>query len=112
AVDGGPAALAALREARWDLVFMDYRMMEMDGLETTRRIRAGEGGPAGLHVPIIALTAQAFEEDRAACLAAGMNDFLTKPVQASALEAAIARWARASAAQTGRWTAASAAAWD
>lgn len=97
AVDGGHAALATVREVRVDLVFMDYRMLAMDGLETTRRLRAGEAGPSGRTVPIIALTAQAFVEDREACLAAGMNDFLTKPVVLDKLVAAIERWGRRAA---------------
>lgn len=93
-VDGGQAALASVRQVDYDLVFMDYRMIGMDGLETTRRLRAGEGGAAGRTVPIIALTAQAFAEDRDACLAAGMNDFLTKPVVVDSLVSAILQWAR------------------
>lgn len=93
AVDSGPAALAMIRDAMCDIVLMDYRMLDMDGLETTRRIRAGEAGPAGATVPIIALTAQAFVTDRQACLDAGMNDFLTKPVVADALIATVAHWA-------------------
>ena len=94
AVDGGLAALAAVRETACDMVLMDYRMLDMDGLETTRRLRAGEAGPRGLAVPIIALTAQAFVTDREACLAAGMNDFLSKPVMVDSLVSAIERWGR------------------
>jgi CheY-like chemotaxis protein/HPt (histidine-containing phosphotransfer) domain-containing protein len=98
AVDNGQAALAVIREGQCDMVLMDYRMLDMDGLETTRRMRAGEAGPSGRTIPIIALTAQAFVADRQACLAAGMNDFLTKPVQADALLAAVQRWSTPSAA--------------
>ena len=67
-------------------------MPDMDGLEVTRRLRAGAVGPLGKVVPIVALTANAFAEDRAACLAAGMNDFLTKPVLAQSLQTTVARW--------------------
>lgn len=94
AVDSGLAALSAVRQASFDLVVMDCRMHGMDGLETTRRLRAGEAGPTGITLPIIALTAQAFEVDRAACLAVGMDDFLTKPVDIDQLEQAIERWGR------------------
>lgn len=94
AVDSGAAALSAVRRASFDLVVMDCRMHDMDGLETTRRLRAGEAGPSGITVPIIALTAQAFAVDRDACLAVGMNDFLTKPVDIDHLALAIERWAR------------------
>ena len=91
---GGSEALSALAQAdRVDLVLMDWQMPEMDGLEVTQRLRAGAAGPAGRTVPIIALTANAFAEDRAACLAAGMNDFLSKPVLATSLVAAVQRWA-------------------
>jgi signal transduction histidine kinase/CheY-like chemotaxis protein/HPt (histidine-containing phosphotransfer) domain-containing protein len=91
---GGNEALSALaQDDRVDLVLMDWQMPEMDGLEVTQRLRAGAAGPAGRTVPIIALTANAFAEDRAACLAAGMNDFLSKPVLANALVAAVQRWA-------------------
>ncbi len=91
AVDGH-AALAALRVQAFALVLMDWQMPDMDGLEVTRRIRAGAAGERARQVPIVALTAHAFAEDRAACMAAGMNDFLTKPVLANSLNATIARW--------------------
>jgi len=91
AADGGEA-LATFEAGRFDLVLMDWQMPDMDGLEVTRRLRTGAAGPAGAMVPIVALTASAFAEDRAACLAAGMNDFLTKPVLADRLTAAVERW--------------------
>jgi two-component system, sensor histidine kinase and response regulator len=64
-------------------------MPEMDGLEATRRIRATEGLE---DIPIVALTANAFAEDRAACLEAGMNDFIAKPFKAQTLFSCIAEW--------------------
>jgi two-component system sensor histidine kinase BarA len=91
AVDG-TSALELLSRHSFDLVLMDWQMPDMDGLEVTRRLRAGAVGRIGKIVPIVALTANAFAEDRTACLAAGMNDFLTKPVLASALQATVARW--------------------
>ena len=92
AVDGA-GALEALRREPFDLVLMDWQMPDMDGLEATRRLRAGVAGARGRAVPIVALTANAFAEDRAACLAAGMNDFLTKPVLAARLIECVRRWA-------------------
>ena len=83
----GHEALDALKRARYDLVFMDMRMPGMDGPSAARAIRA-----RGDETPIIALTANAFAEDRRACLEAGMNDHLAKPVDADQLRAALARW--------------------
>ena len=94
AANGGAQALALLAERHFDLVLMDWQMPDMDGLEVTRQIRAGGAGPAAQQIPIVALTANAFVEDRAACLAAGMNDFLTKPVLAERLSATVELWTR------------------
>jgi len=86
-VENGRLALAALQQNPYDLVFMDMRMPELDGLEATRRWRAEETD--GRHVPIVALTANATTEDRNTCLTAGMDEFLSKPVNQEQLRGLI-----------------------
>ncbi|GAB4553838.1 MAG: response regulator [Rhizobacter sp.] len=76
----GVDALNQLTRGGFDLVLMDWRMPDMDGLEATRRLRAGEAGERSRHLPVVGLTANAYAEDRAACLAAGMDEVLVKPV--------------------------------
>jgi PAS domain S-box-containing protein len=85
----GEEALAALKLAAYDAILMDVEMPVLDGCETTRRIRAAH--PSAARPWIIALTAGAMRSDRERALAAGMNDFLTKPVHRAALAAALAR---------------------
>jgi len=86
---GGEEALAAARVGAYDLVLMDMRMPGLSGIETASRVRA-QGGAT----PIVALTANVFDDDRHACLEAGMNDFLVKPLLPEALRAVLTRWAR------------------
>jgi PAS domain S-box-containing protein len=74
----------------YDLVLMDVNMPEVDGIEATRRIRAAENERAARRTPIIALTANAFDEDRDACVKAGMDGFLAKPLDRERLEGALA----------------------
>ena len=88
-VQGGAEAVAAVAEADFDAVLMDVRMPEVDGLEATRRIRA-LAGPRS-RVPIVALTAQAFEEQIKLCVDAGMVDHLLKPFTQNALLAVLTR---------------------
>jgi signal transduction histidine kinase/ActR/RegA family two-component response regulator len=90
-VTNGVECLQLLREDAYDLVLMDCQMPEMDGYEATQRIRAGEGGEAHRTIRIIALTAHAMAGDREKCLAAGMDDYLTKPIQPPQLVAALER---------------------
>ncbi len=89
-VSNGREVLEALDQAPYDVVLMDMRMPELDGLEATARIRRREDEAAD--IPIIGLTANAMEEDRKRCLDAGMNDFVTKPVDPHALYDVINRW--------------------
>lgn len=83
----GDEALLALQRSRYDLVLMDMRMPGLDGPAATRKLRA-----RGDETPVIAVTANVYDEDRKDCLEAGMNAFLTKPVDPAALRAALARW--------------------
>ena len=85
----GEDALELARREQFGLVLMDLQMPRMDGLDATRAIRTLPGWE---HVPILAMTASTFAEDRAACEAAGMTDFLSKPVDPAALEAVLRRW--------------------
>jgi signal transduction histidine kinase/CheY-like chemotaxis protein len=87
----GLEALAALGARRFDLVLMDCQMPELDGYEATRRVRSG-APVLDPKVPIIAMTANALAGDRETALAAGMNDYLTKPIDPELLIAAIRRW--------------------
>jgi signal transduction histidine kinase/CheY-like chemotaxis protein/HPt (histidine-containing phosphotransfer) domain-containing protein len=96
-VEGGAEAVAAVATKDFDVVLMDVRMPEMDGLEATRRIRE-MAGPRG-RVPILALTAQAFTEQIAECRSAGMNGHLVKPFDADSLLAAVVRAAAAGEAE-------------
>jgi CheY-like chemotaxis protein len=80
----GKEAVAAAQTQSFDLVLMDVQMPEMDGLEATRTIRAGER-TTGNRVPIMAMTAHAMQGDRERCLAAGMDEYIAKPIRAKAL---------------------------
>ncbi|HEX5364847.1 MAG TPA: response regulator, partial [Gallionella sp.] len=88
--DDGLEALLALQREKFDVVLMDMQMPKMDGLEATRQIRKI---PALAKLPIIAMTANAMAGDRETCLAAGMNDYISKPLHYQAMYATIARWA-------------------
>ncbi|MBZ0186411.1 MAG: response regulator, partial [Candidatus Obscuribacterales bacterium] len=87
--------LQAIREynsRKYDIIFMDCQMPEMDGYQATKQIRLLEKR-TGMHIPIVALTAHALEGSREACLAAGMDDYISKPVASEALRSVLSRWA-------------------
>jgi PAS domain S-box-containing protein len=90
-VENGEQAVTAAAAHDYELVLMDMRMPEMDGLTATRAIRTAERA-SGRHVIVVALTANVLDGDREACLEAGMDDFLAKPLQLEALRGVLARW--------------------
>ncbi|MBI3544592.1 MAG: response regulator, partial [Deltaproteobacteria bacterium] len=90
AVSNGLEALAELARAPYDLVLMDCQMPDLDGYETTRRLRATHGPQA--RVRVIAMTANALKGDREKCLEAGMDDYVSKPIELAVLNAALQRW--------------------
>ncbi len=87
--EDGVVAVDKVRHQTYDLILMDMQMPRMDGLDATREIRKLS---LGTNIPILAMTANAFAEDRARCFAAGMNDFITKPVRPKDLFSAILKW--------------------
>jgi CheY-like chemotaxis protein len=84
----GRRAVELAQTRHYDMILMDMQMPVMDGLEATRAIRARSGGAT----PIVAMTANAFDEDRQACLAAGMNDYVAKPIDTQHLYATLLHW--------------------
>jgi two-component system, sensor histidine kinase and response regulator len=91
----GKEALARLEQQPFDIVLMDVQMPEMDGLQATAAIREREKA-SGDHIPIVAMTAHAMKGDRERCLAAGMDDYISKPIRASELYEVVERFATAS----------------
>jgi len=92
AVANGAEAVKALETLPYDLVLMDVQMPVMDGMEATRQIRDPRSAVRNHPIPIIAMTAHAMQGDRERCLEAGMNDFVTKPVDPHALAEALEKW--------------------
>jgi len=96
----GIEVLEAIQKQSYDFIFMDVQMPEMDGLEATRQIRALEQSEQtelsnlAKSIQIIAITANAMQEDREKCLAAGMNDFISKPFKVEQIQTAIEKWGR------------------
>jgi len=88
----GREALDALTRQRFDLVLMDCQMPEVDGYTATATLRKREAQRSAARMPVVALTANALQGDRERCLAAGMDDYLTKPFHREALSAMLARW--------------------
>jgi len=82
------------QKSSYSLVFMDCQMPELDGIEATRRIRKREAEKALPHTPIIAMTANAMDGDEDNCIAAGMDDYVAKPVRTEILAAMFSRWTR------------------
>ena len=99
AVSNGEEAVEAVEARRYDLVLMDVQMPVMDGLEATRRIRRLSG--AAMRIPIVALTANAMQGDAAICLEAGMDDYLSKPINARKLLDTITRFAKPAGGEDG-----------
>ena len=97
----GQAALDALASRDYALVLMDCQMPEMDGYTASRAIRSGDDGVRDRGIPIIAMTAQARPSDRDRCLAAGMSDYICKPIDPAQLEALLAKWLPDSNARAG-----------
>ncbi|WP_175443219.1 hybrid sensor histidine kinase/response regulator [Vibrio sonorensis] len=92
--ENGKLAIEKLKQkSDYHLVLMDCQMPEMDGYEATRFIRHGEAGDKAKDLPILAMTANAMDSDREACKVAGMNDFLTKPVNKALLRKKLIQWA-------------------
>lgn len=101
-VENGEQAIELARISDYPLILMDIQMPKMDGIEATKRIRALGGDPKSAtpwlaHTPIVALTANAMVEDRSRCLDAGMNDFMTKPINVDVMERCLHRWLSRSA---------------
>jgi CheY-like chemotaxis protein/HPt (histidine-containing phosphotransfer) domain-containing protein len=92
----GREAVDAVAAGEYALVLMDCQMPELDGYEATRAIRAGEAERGKPRTPIVAMTANSMRGDRERCLAAGMDDYLAKPLDADAFDASLERWAPAS----------------
>jgi PAS domain S-box-containing protein len=93
-VGNGAEALEALGSADYDIVLMDCEMPGMDGYETARRIRRPSSGMRNSDIPIVALTAHAMVGDREKCLAAGMNDYVAKPIEPRQLAEVLPKWLR------------------
>jgi two-component system, sensor histidine kinase and response regulator len=89
--DNGRTALEILKRAPYSLIFMDVQMPEMNGFDTTRAVRAAEA-KTGKHIPIVAMTAHAMEGRRMDCIGAGMDDYLSKPINPAQLEAIVDKW--------------------
>ena len=96
AVDNGLDALTKVKNNQYNAVLMDVQMPVMDGFEATQQIREWER-ERGTHIPIIAMTAHAMQGDRERCLEAGMDDYITKPLQPKVLFSALDRWAQTDA---------------